>query len=119
MVHAIKCTFRGLSCEPNNQLNFLYYGEVGLACKIDSSHPSYFITDRSIAAVLLWFPLACFSATFHLMFVKISFSSVWVAEWSPFGKDLPTPLTICSVCILTFCNFNLFPVLMVRAGFGF
>ena len=26
------------------------------------------------------------SVTFHLMCVHIIFSSVWVAEWSPFGK---------------------------------
>ena len=26
------------------------------------------------------------SVTFHLMCVHIIFSSVWVAEWQPFGK---------------------------------
>ena len=26
------------------------------------------------------------SVTFHFMCVHITFSSVWVAEWSPFGK---------------------------------
>ena len=26
--------------------------------------------------------------TFHLMVVKITFNSVSVAEWSPFGKEL-------------------------------
>ena len=25
---------------------------------------------------------------FHLMFVHYTFSSVWVAEWPPFGKQL-------------------------------
>ena len=30
---------------------------------------------------------------FHLMFVNIIFSPVWVAEWPPFGKELPTRLT--------------------------
>ena len=36
--------------------------------------------------------------TFHLMFVKvIIFSLFWVAEWPPFGKELLTPLTICSL----------------------
>ena len=29
------------------------------------------------------------------------FSSVWVAEWPPFGKQLLTRLTICFHCILT------------------
>ena len=30
-----------------------------------------------------------FSVIFHLMFVHYTFSSVWVAEWPPFGKKLP------------------------------
>ena len=37
------------------------------------------------------------------------FSSVWVAEWPPFGKQLLTLLTICSLCILTICNISYFP----------
>ena len=36
------------------------------------------------------------SVTLHLMFVHIKFSSVEVAEWPPYGKDLLTRLTICS-----------------------
>ena len=40
------------------------------------------------------------SVTFHLTCVYIIFSSVWVAEWPPFGKWLLTRLTICSLCIL-------------------
>ena len=47
--------------------------------------------------------------TFHLMCVHIIFSSVWVAEWQPFGKELLIPLTICSFCILTICHFSYFP----------
>ena len=46
--------------------------------------------------------------TFDLMCVHISFSSVWVAEWSPFGKELLTPFTICSLWIMTICNFSYF-----------
>ena len=34
--------------------------------------------------------------TFHRMYVHIIFSSVSVAEWPSFGKELPTWLTICS-----------------------
>ena len=34
------------------------------------------------------------SVTFNLMCVHITFSSVWVAEWSPLGKELLTRLTI-------------------------
>ena len=40
---------------------------------------------------------------FHKMFVHIIFSSVWVAEWPPLGKELLMiiRLTICYLCILT------------------
>ena len=57
---------------------------------------------------------------FHFMFVHYTFSSVWVAEWPPFGKQLPARLLIiCSHCLLSICNNYLFPVLVLRAGFGF
>ena len=46
------------------------------------------------------------------------FSSVKVAEWSPFGKELLTRLTIISLCILTICNFSFFPDFVLWAGFG-
>ena len=45
------------------------------------------------------------SVTFHLKCVHLIFS---VAEWPPFGKKLLTQLTICSLCILTICNFSYF-----------
>ena len=41
------------------------------------------------------------------------FSSIWVAEWSPIGKELLTRLTICSFCIV-----SLF-VILVISRFGF
>ena len=34
------------------------------------------------------------------------FSSVWVTEWPPFGKKLLTRLAMCTLCILTICNFS-------------
>ena len=75
------------------------------------------ITDRSKAEVFLWFSVACFgvsvSVTFHLRFVHISFISVWVAEWPPFGKGQLIRLTICSLCIL-----NIFSILVI-SRFGF
>ena len=43
------------------------------------------------------------------MCVHINFSSVQIAEWQPFGKELLTRLTIFSLCILTICNFSYFP----------
>ena len=40
---------------------------------------------------------------------NVSPSSVWVAEWTPFWKELLARLTICSLRILTICNFSYFP----------
>ena len=48
--------------------------------------------------------------TFHLMFVNIIFSSVWIDERLSFGKELLTRLNICSLCILT--------VILVVSHFG-
>ena len=67
--------------------------------------------------------VACFgvrvSVMFHLMFVHYPFSLVWVTEWPPFGEKLPARLAICSHCLLSICNIYLFPVFVLRAGFGF
>ena len=60
-----------------------------------------------------------FSVMFHFMFVHYTFSSVWVAEWPPFGKKLPARLAICSHCILSIRNIDLFPALVLKAGFAF
>ena len=53
--------------------------------------------------------------TFQLMCVHayVIFSSIWFAEWSPFGNELLTRLTICSLCI-----FLLFVVIVI-SRFGF
>ena len=59
------------------------------------------------------------SVMFHFMFVHYTFSSVWVAEWPPFRKQLPARLAICSHCILSICNIQLFPASVLRAGFAF
>ena len=63
---------------------------------------------------------------FHFMFVYYTLSSVWVAEWPPFGKELPSRLTICSHCIMSICNIYFFPLLVLtlvlrdpyRSGFA-
>ena len=47
------------------------------------------------------------SVTSHLMFADIIFCSVWVAEWLPFGKELLTRLTKCSLYVLTICSFSI------------
>ena len=39
------------------------------------------------------------------MFVHYTFSSVWVAEWPPFEKELHIWLVVCSHCILSICIF--------------
>ena len=63
--------------------------------------------------------VSCFgvrvSVMFHFMFVHYTFSSVWVAEWPPFGKKLPARLAMCSHCMLSICNIYLFPALVIRA----
>ena len=67
--------------------------------------------------------VACFRGRvwvmFYLMFVHYTLSSVWVVEWPPFGKYVPARLVICAHCLLSFCNFYLFPILVLREGFGF
>ena len=58
--------------------------------------------------------------TFHLMFVGILFLVRFgFAERPPIRKEMPTRLTICSLCILNICNFSYFSFLVMRAGFGF
>ena len=57
-----------------------------------------------------------FSVMFHFMFVHYTFSSVWVAEWPPFGKYLPARLAMCSHCILSICNIYLFPRFGFKSG---
>ena len=50
--------------------------------------------------------------TFHHKFVHYTFSSVWIAEWLPFGKERPIWLARCSHF---FCLF----VILVFPRFGF
>ena len=82
------------------------------------------ITDSILTVPRRWFLCGLcfgvrFSVMFHFMFVHYTFSSVWVAEWPPFGRKLPARLAICSHCILSICNIYLFPVLVLIAGFAF
>ena len=58
------------------------------------------------------------SVTFHLMRVNIIFSSVWVAEWPSFWKELLTRLTICSLCTLTICKFSYLAFWFLGADLG-
>ena len=52
------------------------------------------------------------------LFLHSNFSSVWVAEWPPFGKGLPTLLTLCSFCILAICYFSCFPFWFLGRDLG-
>ena len=45
--------------------------------------------------------------------------SVKIAEKPPFGKELHTWLTVCSLCIVYICNFSYFPFWISRRGFWF
>ena len=47
--------------------------------------------------------------TVCLMYVQIIMSSVKVAEWLPFGKELFPCLTICSLLIMSSCNLSYIP----------
>ena len=62
---------------------------------------------------MLWSSVECFgvrvSVAFHLMCVHIIFSSYWVTGSPPFGEELLTRLTICSLSIFTICNLSYFP----------
>ena len=52
------------------------------------------------------------------MCVHIVFSTVWVAEWPPFEKELLTRLTKCSLCFLTIGNFSYFPFVFLGLHLG-
>ena len=62
---------------------------------------------------MLWFAVGCFwsqsSIDVSSNVCSYYLSSVLVAEWPYFGKELLPRLTICSLCILTLCNFSYFP----------
>ena len=90
--------------------------------------PSTVDRDRKFLAVVLvldiktiffenhnkWFAVACFGDVSPYV-CSYYIRSVYVAEWPPFGKELLTRLTICSLSILTICNFSYFPL---RTEFG-
>ena len=76
---------------------FCTTGEVGNV-NLASAPAHYFTTDCSMAVVLLWFAVGCFwcqssidvSSNVCLYYL----SSVLVAEWPYFGKELLPRLTI-------------------------
>ena len=63
----------------------------------------------------MWISVACFwcqsfgYVSHYVCSLYYIFSSVWVAEWPPFGKELSIRLAVCSHCILSICNFSYFP----------
>ena len=50
------------------------------------SNKIIFISDHKVIVKCLTITLIPSSVMFHFMFVHYTFSSVWVAEWPPFGK---------------------------------
>ena len=56
--------------------------------------------------------------TFHLMTVYIILVLFRLLSDS-FGKERLIRLVLCYLCILTIRNFSFFPVLALRAEFGF
>ena len=62
-------------------------------------------------ALLPVFGVRVSAVTFHSVF-GYTFSSVWIAEWSPFGKERPTRLAVCSHYISSL-------VILVFPRFGF
>ena len=67
--------------------------------------------------------VSCFgvrvSVMFHFMFVHYTLSSVWVAEWPPFGKIAARSVSNLFSMYFAICNIYVFPVLVLRAGFAF
>ena len=59
------------------------------------------------------------SVTFHLMCVHIICSSVWVAEWPAFGERAAHSVDHLFSTDFDYLLFKLYPVLVLRAGFGF
>ena len=74
---------------------------------------------------LLWFSVASFDVGFadvspYVCTDYFSLVYVAVAEWPPFGKELLTRLTACSLYIMYFFKFTYsVPVLVLMTGFGF
>ena len=67
--------------------------------------------------------VSCFgvrvSMMFHFMFVHYTFSSVCVAEWSPFGEIAARSVSNLFSLYFVYLQYFLFPVLVLRAGFAF
>ena len=63
--------------------------------------------------------VACFgiraSVMFHHMFVHYTFFRFGLLS----GQKPPARFAICSHCLLSICNIYLYPVLVIRVGFGF
>ena len=64
-----------------------------------------FFIGRSKAVVLLHVFLCQSFSDVSPYVCSYYLSLVWIADWPSFGKELLTRLTICSLCILTICNF--------------
>ena len=60
---------------------------------------------------------ACFGINFctvYTFYCLDDIKQVWVAEWPPFGKELLTRFTVCSLCIMYIFDFE-----VSHSGFDF
>ena len=84
--------------QPTKCLYHVSYGGWGGARKTSVSPPPpviHYCQFQGVGSDVV--SVSCFgvrvSVMFHFMFVHYSFSSVWVAEWPPFGKYFHTKVS--------------------------
>ena len=66
--------------------------------------------------------VACFVVSFGDVSPYVCtcyFGSVYVAEWPPFGKELLTRFTICSLCIMSICDLSYFQFWFLGRDVGY
>ena len=60
------------------------------------------------------------SVMFHLLFDCYTFVRLWLLNGiAIFVKKIPARLVVCSHCLLSICNFYLFPNSVLKARFAF
>ena len=86
------------------------------------SEPQEFVTDRSKAAVLMWFSDDCFGVRvpvmFHLIFVHYILVRFWSLSGHLLGNNCPLGRLF---VLIVFCLFVIYLslILVLRAGFDF
>ena len=97
-----------ITCEPNNQLVNVFRKSCFWPLKSIYAPSKYLLTVRMryfcCGSLLLVFDI-CFVSPYEC---TDCFSSVLVAVLSPFGKELTSRLTLCSLCLRSICNLSYF-----------